>query len=107
MRFFPVWNATALGPASFTTLRAYGAFVVSGAIDASGTVAPVSLEAEAGGEVVLESPWVAGSSSGPPIVTEEGSGTPTPVKRVNITAVSPGVYSFASKVGGKYTISSG
>ena len=64
-----------------------------------------ALEAEAGGEVVFESPWVAGSSSAPPIVTEEGSGTPTPV--INITAVSPGVYSFASKVGGKYTISSG
>ena len=28
MRFFPVWNAAALGAASFATLRAYGAFVV-------------------------------------------------------------------------------
>ena len=43
MRFFPAWNATALGPASFTTLRAYGAFLVSASVDAHGTVSAVSL----------------------------------------------------------------
>ena len=98
MRFFPVWNATALGAASFTTLRAYGAFLVSGTIDASGTIAPVSLESEVGGDAVFESPW-AGPAA--PKVTDGASAT------VPVTAVSHGVYSFASKAGGKYTISSG
>ena len=98
IRFFPVWNATDLGAASFTTLRAYGAFVVSGAIDASGTVAPVSLLSEVGGEVVFQSPW---TSPAPPKVTDGAGAT------VATAAVSSGVYSFASTVGGKYTISSG
>merc|ERR1712000_173456 len=97
MRFFPVWNATALGEASFTTLRAYGAFLVSGAIDAGGTVTPVSLLSEVGGDAVFESPW-AGSAS--PKVTD-GAGATVP-----ITTVSPGVYSFATKAGAKYTMSS-
>jgi hypothetical protein len=98
MRFFPVWNATALGAASFTTLRAYGAFLVSGAIDASGTIAPVSLESEVGGDVVFDSPWT--GSAAPKVIDGAGATVPT-------TAVSHGVYSFASKAGGKYTISSG
>ena len=97
MRFFPVWNATGLGAASFTTLRAYGAFLVSAAIDAHGTVAPVSLESEVGGDVVFESPW---SGSAAPKVASEAGAT------VLTTVVSPGVYSFTSKAGGKYTISS-
>ena len=96
MRFFPVWNATTLGAASFTTLRAYGAFIVSGAIDASGTVAPVSLESEVGGDVVFESPW-----TGAPKVTV-GAGT-----AVSTSVVSRNVYSFNTSVGGKYTISDG
>merc|ERR1712070_1003704 len=93
MRFFPVWNASALGAASFTTLRAYGAFLVSGAIDANGTVAPISLESEIGGDVVFESPWT-------------GSAVPKVVPTAPITKVSPGVYSFKTNVGGKYVISS-
>lgn len=97
MRFFPVWNATALGAASFTSLRAYGAFVVSGAVDTNGMVAPVSLESEVGGDVVFESPW---TGSAAPMVTSEGADS------VPTTLVSPGVYSFASKAGGKYIISS-
>jgi hypothetical protein len=98
MRFFPVWNATALGAASFTTLRAYGAFLVSGAIDASGTVAPVSLESEVGGDVCFESPWA--SAVAPKVTDGAGATVPTSV-------VSHGVYSFASKAGATYTISSG
>jgi hypothetical protein len=93
MRFFPVWNATALGAASFVTLRAYGAFLVSGSIDASGIVAPVSLESQVGGDAVFE--WPAA-----PKVTD-GTGATVPA-----SAVSAGVYSFASKAGRKYTISS-
>jgi hypothetical protein len=94
MRFFPAWNATVLGAASFTTLRAYGAFLVSATVDASGTVGPVSIESELGGDVVFESTW---SGSAPKVIS---SGT-----AIRTTVVSPGVYSFVSKVGGKYTIS--
>ena len=92
MRFFPVWNATALGTASFTTLRAYGAFLVSGAIDASGTVGPITLVSEMGGDAVFESPWP-GSA---PTVTGA-----TPI------VVSPGVYSIATKPSSTYVISPG
>jgi hypothetical protein len=98
MRFFPVWNATALGAASFSTLRAYGAFVVSSAIDASGTVAPVSLKSDVGGDAIFESPWA--GTAAPKVTDGAGATVPTAV-------VSPGVYSFASKAGGKYLISSG
>jgi hypothetical protein len=109
IRFFPVWNATALGAASFTTLRAYGAFVVSGAVDGSGTVGPISLNAEVGGDVVFESPWSAGSglaagargtseAAAPKVVDGAGATVAT-------TLVSPGVYSFASKPGESYVIS--
>ena len=98
MRFFPAWNATALGAASFATLRAYGAFLVSGAVDASGTVAPLSLESEIGGDVVFESPWP--GSSGPKVAVRGGGAIP-------IATVSPGVYSFPSMAGSKYTISNG
>ena len=98
IRFFPVWNATALGAASFATLRTYGAFLVSGAIDASGTVAPVSLRSEVGGDFVFESPW-AGSAA--PKVTNRARAA------VSTIVVSPGVYSFASEAGGTYKISSG
>lgn len=97
MRFFPVWNSTALGPASFATLRAYGAFLVSSAIDASGVVGPVSLESQVGGDVVFESPW---ATSAAPKVTSAAGGAVVPT-----SVVSPGVYSFASKAGDKFTIS--
>ena len=96
MRFFPVWDAPALGPASFTTLRAYGAFLVSAAVDAAGVVGDVALSAEVGGVVVFESPW--GSAAAPRVV--DGGGAAVPV-----TGVSPGMFSFASASGGAYTIS--
>ena len=93
MRLFPVWNASALGPAAFTTLRAYGAFLVSAAVDGAGVVSPVALASEVGGDVVLASPW-----AGAPAVVD-GKGAPVPV-----AAVSPGVYSFPTSAGGTYTI---
>jgi alpha-L-fucosidase 2 len=97
LRFFPVWNATALGAASFKTLRAYGALLVSGEVDASGLVAPVSLESEVGGEVVFDSPWPAAAAA--PKVTD-ASGAAVPMTKVGES------YSFVSKAQGKYTISS-
>ena len=99
MRFFPVWNASALGAASFSTLRAYGAFLVSGAIGASGTVAPVAIESELGGDAVFESPWGGSGSAAPKVTDAAGAAVPT-------AALSPGVFSFASEAGGKYTLSS-
>ena len=97
MRFFPAWKATVLGPASFTTLRAYGAFLVSASVDSHGTVSPVSLTSDVGGDLVFESPW-AGSA---PLVTD-AKGTAVPV-----TKVTAGVFSFSTKPAGKYTINSG
>ena len=98
MRFFPAWNATALGPASFATLRAYGAFVVSASVDARGTVSPVALGSDVGGDVVFESPWAADAS---PTVTD-GAGAVVPT-----TKLSVGVYSFGTNAGGQYKISAG
>jgi hypothetical protein len=46
LRFFPVWDAQALGAASFGTLRGYGAFLASGAIDADGNISPITLFSE-------------------------------------------------------------
>ena len=94
MRFFPVWNATVLGAASFTTLRAYGAFLVSASVDAAGTVSTVSLHSEVGANVVFSSPW-AGAT---PSVTTGGTAVP-------VTAVTLGVFSVATVVGGDYSIS--
>ena len=96
LRFFPVWDAAALGAASFTTLRAYGAFLVSASVDKGGVVAPVALASEVGGDVVLESPWGAGAA---PRVAD-GSGATVPV-----AAVGLGVFSFSTSAGGTYTIS--
>jgi hypothetical protein len=94
MRLFPVWDAPALGAASFTTLRAYGAFLVSAAVDKDGTVAPVTLASEVGEAVVFETPW-AGAT--PSVTDGEGAAVP-------VAAVSAGVYSFATSAGGTYTI---
>ena len=95
MRFFPVWDA-AVGAAAFSTLRAYGAFLVSAAIDASGVVSPVALSAEVGGDVVFESPW-AGT---PEVVDAAGAAVP-------VVAAGAGRFAFASAAGGAYTIRQG
>ena len=96
MRFFPVWNASALGAAAFSTLRAYGAFLVSGAIDATGVVAPVLIQSETGEDVVFETPW---SQRAAPTV-KDGAGATVPTKMI-----TPGVFSFPTKASGTYTIS--
>jgi hypothetical protein len=96
MRFFPVWNATALGAASFTTLRAYGAFIISAAVDADGTVSTVSLFSEVGEDVVFASPWGLAT----PKVTDASG------HAVVVSSVSAGVFSFSTDSGSAYTISS-
>ena len=95
LRLFPAWNATALGAASFSTLRAYGAFLVSASVDASGAVSAVALASEVGGDVVFASPW---EGATPRVV--DGSGGAVPV-----SPVSAGVFSFATGAGESYTIS--
>jgi len=94
VRFFPVWNATVLGGASFTTLRAYGAFIISASVDNNAAVLDVSLASEVGGDFVFASPW----GSGTPKVTD-GTGAAIPV-----SAVSQGVFSFSTDPGSTYTI---
>ena len=94
MRFYPAWNATALGRASFTTLRAYGAFLVSASVDAHGTVSAVSLASEVGGDVVFDSPW---PGSAPTVVNSKGAA-------VSINKVSAGVYSFGTVAGVSYRV---
>ena len=96
LRFFPVWNATALGAASFTTLRAYGAFLVSASVDSTGTVSPVVLFSDVGESVVFESPWDGGATT--PTVTNQNGAT------VPVVTVSPGVFSFHTDAGNTYTI---
>ena len=98
LRFFPVWDATALGPAAFVTLRAYGAFLVSAAINAAGTVGTVSLWSEHGEPVVLESPFSANLA---PVVTDESTG--------QVVAVHPapgGYWSFNTTRSTPYSIAS-
>eukprot|EP00038_Savillea_parva_P022918 m.39036 g.39036 ORF g.39036 m.39036 type:complete len:1049 (+) comp5747_c0_seq1:158-3304(+) len=94
MRFFPAWKATVLGPASFTTLRAYGAFLVSASVDAQGTVSPIALTSEVGGDVVFESPW---GTATPKVTDSKGNNVAT-------TQVSIGVFSFPTDAAGTYTI---
>jgi alpha-L-fucosidase 2 len=96
MRFFPVWDATTLGAAAFTTLRAYGAFLVSAAIDTAGLVGKVSLWSEQGEPVVLESPF---STKAAPVVTDESTG-----KVVAVQPVPGGYWSFNTTSETHYSI---
>jgi len=94
IRLYTGWPQTE--PASFTTLRAKGGFVVSAAISAVGVVSDVSLSSDAGTSVVLVSPW-----PGLGVVVTDGKGT-----RVHVTQppASHGVYTWNTTVRGGYTI---
>lgn len=94
LRFFPVWNSTVLGPASFVTLRAYGAFVVSAAIDSAGRLSDVSIQSEMGGTCVFE--WTDGRT---PSVLSSG-------KAVAVAEVEASTFAFATVTGGRYVITS-
>ena len=85
------------GGASFSTLRAYGAFLVSASMGKDGTVSPVSLASEVGGDLVFASPWEGAT----PVVTD-GKGATIPV-----TPVSLGVFSFPTTAGSTYTLQGG
>lgn len=92
LKFFPVWSAADMGPASFTTLRGYGAFIASASMDASGTVSPIELMSESGLDCAVQSPW-------PTLVVKSGGKTIATTKQGN-------VYTFATDKGATYTLSS-
>ena len=94
LRFFPVWDPKALGPASFTTLRAYGAFLVSASIGADGTVSPVTVVSEVGSNCTVEPPWSS-------LMVRSAAGT-----AVATTPVSNGMFRFATSASATYTLSS-
>lgn len=88
MYLFPCWTNT---PASFTRLRAKGAFLVSAGYDGT-TVSRLEIFSENGGQCKLSNPW-----KGKDIrITENGKAVS--VKRQN------DVYSFKTKKGSTYVI---
>ena len=92
LRFLPVWDAKAAGPASFRTLRGYGAFLASAAVDSSGKVGPIELVSEQGSDCVVESPWST------LVVKENG-------KTVATSKTGDNMYSFKTTAGATYILS--
>jgi hypothetical protein len=106
LRVFPVWSASSNGPAAFSTLRAYGAFLVSASVDGTGTVAPMTVVSEQGtSPCVIESPWARGA----PNVTLKGPGTSVGVWPVSRFRRGQAVtyYAFNTTAGATYTIAAG
>ena len=79
LRFFPVWPRSE--DASFTTLRAVGAFLVSASLE-SGVVKGVEVVSEAGLNCTFVSPWehMSTGTKGSPSVS--GAGKPVTVASV-------------------------
>merc|ERR1712043_70406 len=95
LRFFPVWNGKTLGPASFQSLRAYGAFLVSAAVDSAGVVSPVKVVSLKGMLCVFESPW----KGMKPNVTSNGI-----PQSVSSVSGKIGVFSFPTRLDYEYII---
>lgn len=89
LHLFPCWPDGR--PASFTRLRAKGAFVVSGARNEK-EVLPVTVESERGGVCRISLPWTGKAAA----VYENG-------RRVR-ASVKNGICSFATKSGSAYRI---
>lgn len=85
--------------ASFTRLRAKGAFTVTAAL-AGGKVSPVTLGSDVGGTVKIKNPWSSGTVS---VSTLDASGNPN--GSVPFTN-SGGVISFATTAGTSYQVTS-
>ncbi|OLE23133.1 MAG: hypothetical protein AUG44_22910 [Actinobacteria bacterium 13_1_20CM_3_71_11] len=85
--------------ASFTRLRAKGAFVVSAALS-GGKVSPVTLSSDVGGSVKIKNPWSTGTVS---VSTLDANGNPN--GSVPFTN-SGGVISFATTAGTSYQVTS-
>ena len=86
---FPCWPAK---PASFTRLRAKGAFVVSAEYDGR-QVTSLTIHSDRGTPCRIKHPW-----PGKTLVVETGG------KRVAVSTRS-GICTFATKAGGTYTLS--
>ena len=92
IRVFKVWPPGT--DASFATLRAKGAFLLTGAIVAD-TVEPILLLSEQGSVCTIESPWASGIK-----VTDVDSGQPVAVKQDPDT----NYFYFATAKGANYKI---
>ncbi len=99
IRLFPVWPRSE--DASFKTLRATGAFLVSASLK-NGTVTDVIIASEAGSNCSLLSPW-GEATAGAPVVTHAG-------ETVAVTRKpGPGqsiLWRFATQAGASYKVTS-
>ena len=94
LRFFPRWPTGPAYAASFTTLRANGAFLVSAKWDGTAVVPPVLLESEAGATCTIQNPF----NSTLCVVDQH-----TKVKLATKTG-KHGYVSFTTSQGGKYAL---
>ena len=90
LRIFPCWPKTV--PASFTTFRAEGAFLVSASME-DGVVTSLEILSENGGPCRLYSPWESG------LTVQDGEG-----KAVGVDGPTEGICSFQTTAGGRYSL---
>ena len=94
LRFFPGWPLDEA--ASFTTLRAVGAFLVSAAVDGAGHVGTITITSEAGVLCTVVSPWQPAA-----IAVQSSAGG----AKVAVKQLGRGRYQFATLPGTTYTVS--
>jgi hypothetical protein len=96
LRFFPGWPLDEA--ASFTTLRAVGAFLVSAAVNNVATVGPITILSEMGTPCTVLSPWEPAVA----IKVMQSGGAKVVVKQLGA-----GRYQFDTVAGTTYTMSEG
>ena len=102
---FPAWERGD-SAASFTTLRARGAFLVSAAIDASGEVLPgVEIRSEAGAVCSIVAPWPL--AAGSRLLVKSAAGVAVTVKPGATVRGGARVFSFETRSGEAYRLSAG
>ena len=101
LRFFPGWPPGE--PAAFQRLRATGAFVVNGSVDAAGVVGGVAVLSEVGERCTFLSPWPAcrggAGGSAPAVTTATAAAAPVAVRDEG-----GGRFSFATSAGSTYAL---
>lgn len=98
LEFFPLWPHGEA--AAFVTLRAKGAFVCSGSVDAAGVVGEISVQSERAGNLSFAAPASWGAAT--PRVTSSGGAT------VRVESIGGGVYRVESVVAdGRYILGRG
>ena len=92
---------------SFTSLRAHGAFLLSGSLSESGKVGPVTVVSERGGNFTFLTPWPSVHAT-PKVVATQGGAVVVAsyVPSAAVLHVEPGerLFRFATRVNGSYTI---